>query len=243
MKYPCGIIKDLLPLYIDDICAPESKDAIEAHLSDCADCKQFYNAMKEPSRFDSHEANTNDTQMANSLKQVKRTISRKIRNIVLCAAAAVALCIGGYWLLFQAPIKEVPLEDVSISANVYSLEELKAQGTEAPHDSDIDISSHENDRSTRYEITVPELGSMTITEEAIQRCKCISTISLESDYFLRTVKKDIKDNIIYITAIKTTVLNNKAGSFNHRTMTLEFQEIDKIVYVDKNGAETLLWSE
>ena len=243
MKYPCGIIKDLLPLYIDDVCAPESKEAIEAHLSNCADCKQFYNAMKAPNRFAPQEADVNDAQMADSLKQVKRTISRKIRNIVLCAAAAVALCIGGYWLLFQAPIKEVPLEDVSISANVYSLEELKAQGTEAPHDSDADISSHENDRSTPYEIKIPELGSMTITEEAIQRCKCISTISLESDYFLRTVKKDIKDNIIYITAIKTTLLNNKAGSFNRRTMTLEFQEIDKIVYVDKNGAETVLWSE
>lgn len=243
MKYPCGIIKDLLPLYIDDVCAPESKEAIEAHLSDCADCKQFYNTMKAPNRFNSQNTDTNDTQMADSLKQVKRTISRKIRNIVLCAAAAVALCIGGYWLLFQAPIKEVPLENVSISANVYSLEELKAQGTEVPHDSDTDISSHENDRSTPYEIKIPELGSMTITEEAIQRCKCISTISLESDYFLRTVKKDIKDNIIYITAIKTTALNNKAGSFNRRTMTLEFQEIDKIVYVDKNGTETVLWSK
>ena len=195
MKYPCGIIKDLLPLYIDDVCAPESKDAIETHLSDCADCKQFYNTMKAPNRFNPQNTDTNDAQMADSLKQVKRTISRKIRNIVLCAAAAVALCIGGYWLLFQAPIKEVPLEDVSISANVYSLEELKAQGTQAPHDSDTDIASHENDSSTPFEIKVPELGSLTITEEAIQRCKCISTISLESDYFLRTVKKDIKDTL------------------------------------------------
>lgn len=243
MKYPCGIIKDLLPLYIDDVCAPESKDAIETHLSDCADCKQFYNTMKAPNRFNSQNTDINDAQMADSLKHVKRTISRKIRNIVLCAAAAVALCIGGYWLLFQAPIKEVPLEDVSISANVYSLEELKAQGTEAPHDSDIDISSHENDRSTRYEITVPELGSMTITEDTIQKCKYVSAISIESDYFLRTVRKETKDNIIYISAIRTTVLNNGAGSFNHQTMGMELQNIHKIVYVDKNGAETLLWSE
>ena len=181
--------------------------------------------------------------MADSLKQVKRSINRKIRNIILCAAAAAALCIGGYWLLFQAPIKEVPLEDVSISANVYSLEELKAQDTEAADDPDPFISSHENDRSTPYEITVPELGRVTITEDTIQRYKYISAISLESEYFLRTVRKDIKDNIIYITAIKTTVLNNKAGSFNHKTMTMELQDIHKIVYVDKNGTETVLWSK
>ena len=243
MKYPCGIIKDLLPLYIDDVCAPESKAAIEAHLSDCADCNQFYNAMKAPNRFDPQEADTNDAQMADSLKQVKRTISRKIRNVVLCAAAAVALCIGGYWLLFQAPIKEVPLEDVSISANVYSLEELKAQGTEATHDSETTIFSHENDRSPLYEITVPELGKFSITEDTIQKCKFVSAISVESEYFLRTIKMDTKDHTIYISAIKTTALNNKANSFNKKAMTIEMQEINKIVYVDRSGAETLLWSE
>lgn len=243
MNYPCGIIKDLLPLYIDDVCAPESKEAIEAHLSDCADCKRFYEAMKEPNHFMEQRTDGNDTHMADSLKQVKRSINRKIRNIVLCTAAAAALCIGSYWLLFQAPIKEVPVEDVSISANVYSLEELKARGAEAPHDSDADISSHENDRSTRYEITVPELGSLTITEDTIQKCKYVSAISIESDYFLRTVRKETKDNIIYISAIRTTVLNNGAGSFNNKTMTMELQDIHKIVYVDKNGAETLLWSK
>ncbi len=243
MKYPCGIIKDLLPLYIDDVCAPESNEAIESHLSDCADCKQFYNAMKAPNRFDPQEADINDTQMAASLKQVKRTISRKIRNIVLCAAAAAALCIGGYWLLFQAPIKEVPISNISISASVYSLTDLMEQGTEAAHDSDTAISSHENDRSTPYEITVPELGRFTITEDAIEKCKFVSAISIHSEYFLRTVKKETRDNIIYISAIKTTVLNNRAGSFNHQTMAMELQEINKIVYVDSKGIETVLWSK
>ncbi len=243
MKYPCGMIKDLLPLYIDDVCAPESKDAIEAHLSDCADCKYFYETMKAPNQFSEQGPDAKDMQMADSLKQVKRTINRKIRNIVLCAVAAAALCIGGYWLLFQAPIKEVPLSDVSISANVYSLTELMEQGTEALGDSDTAIFSHENDRSTPYEITVPELGRFTITEEAIEKCKFVSAISIESDYFLRTVKKETRDHIIYISSIRTTVLNNGAGSFNHKTMAMELQEINKIVYVDGKGTETVLWSK
>lgn len=98
-----------------------------------------------------------------------------------------------------------------------------------------------------------QLPRDTLPRRAAACCPCMltsviksvpySAISIESDYFLRTVRKETKDNIIYISAIRTTVLNNKAGSFNRRTMTLEFQEIDKIVYVDKNGAETLLWSE
>ena len=45
MNYPCGLIRDLLPLYHDDICSPESRSAIEAHCSECADCKKILEAL------------------------------------------------------------------------------------------------------------------------------------------------------------------------------------------------------
>lgn len=46
MNYPCGLIRDLLPLYHDDICSPESRSAIEAHCSECADCKKMLDALR-----------------------------------------------------------------------------------------------------------------------------------------------------------------------------------------------------
>ena len=45
MPYPCGIIRDLLPLYIDDICYEESKQAVENHLSECEKCRNYYESM------------------------------------------------------------------------------------------------------------------------------------------------------------------------------------------------------
>ena len=39
MKQSCEIIKDLLPLYIDDACSAESKKSVEEHLQECIDCK------------------------------------------------------------------------------------------------------------------------------------------------------------------------------------------------------------
>lgn len=36
MKYPCSIIQDLLPLYVDEICSEESKNIVEDHLSQCS---------------------------------------------------------------------------------------------------------------------------------------------------------------------------------------------------------------
>ena len=46
MKYPCEIINDLLPLYIDDLCNEKSKEVIKEHLSSCERCKQNYEKIK-----------------------------------------------------------------------------------------------------------------------------------------------------------------------------------------------------
>ncbi len=37
----CEVIRDLLPLYIEDICSKESRELIEEHLSNCEDCEEY----------------------------------------------------------------------------------------------------------------------------------------------------------------------------------------------------------
>lgn len=46
-QLPCDIVKDLLPLYVDDVCSGQSKDAVKEHLDYCGSCSQEYEAMKE----------------------------------------------------------------------------------------------------------------------------------------------------------------------------------------------------
>lgn len=41
-KLSCEIIKDLLPLYSDGVCSPESRQAVEEHLPDCPACRSLY---------------------------------------------------------------------------------------------------------------------------------------------------------------------------------------------------------
>lgn len=41
----CKIIQDLIPLYIDNCCSDESKNEIEKHLENCAECYSVYKAM------------------------------------------------------------------------------------------------------------------------------------------------------------------------------------------------------
>ena len=43
----CEIIRDLLPLYIDDALSDVSKEEVVKHLNGCRDCKRIYEEMNE----------------------------------------------------------------------------------------------------------------------------------------------------------------------------------------------------
>ena len=43
----CEIIKDLLPLYCDDVLSEVSKEEVKKHLTECDDCKNAYEEMKK----------------------------------------------------------------------------------------------------------------------------------------------------------------------------------------------------
>ena len=45
----CNIIKDLIPLYIDNCCSTESSDMVKEHIKTCDSCKKLYEEMKAPS--------------------------------------------------------------------------------------------------------------------------------------------------------------------------------------------------
>ena len=49
MNYPCSVIQDLLPLYIDGVCSQESRKLVEAHLAECTVCGQILEEMKNNS--------------------------------------------------------------------------------------------------------------------------------------------------------------------------------------------------
>ena len=46
-KFVCEIIKDLLPLYADNVCSEKSVKIVEVHLNDCPDCSEEFRKIKE----------------------------------------------------------------------------------------------------------------------------------------------------------------------------------------------------
>lgn len=48
MKTPCNVIRDLLPLYHDGICSPESRQLVDEHMAECTDCRAELERMNAP---------------------------------------------------------------------------------------------------------------------------------------------------------------------------------------------------
>lgn len=46
MKLTCGIVQDLLPLYLDGVCSPDSCRGVEDHLEHCPDCRHRLEAAR-----------------------------------------------------------------------------------------------------------------------------------------------------------------------------------------------------
>ena len=231
MKNECNIIRDLLPLYVEDMVSEETTQFVKEHLTECKNCKEYYETMKSTDGFvEKKNDNSEDIKMISGLKNIKNKINKKIRNIVLCAVATVIIVIVGFNLLFNVALKTISYDDISISADVYSLAELVEN-------------SVENDNSNLIEVKIPELGTMKLTKDTIKEDEYVTVISVGSEYFIREIKSEVKNNTLYISSFNTTLLNNKAQHYQKQFSYVELQEINKIVYVDSNGLETVLWSK
>lgn len=42
----CNVIRDLLPLYLDEVCSMDSRKLVEEHLEHCKDCRREFEEMK-----------------------------------------------------------------------------------------------------------------------------------------------------------------------------------------------------
>ena len=76
MKYPCGLIQDLLPLYIDGVCSDESKAAIEQHLPECSSCKEYYSTMCEADNMVIHISKIGSVKKRHRCKPLRKNCSK-----------------------------------------------------------------------------------------------------------------------------------------------------------------------
>lgn len=90
MRITCEIIKDLLPLYHDNVCCEDSRKLVEEHLSTCSSCKKELELIRSEIKV---EHNIEDINMMKKIskKWKQDRLSAFLIGIILLSLLA---CIG-----------------------------------------------------------------------------------------------------------------------------------------------------
>lgn len=88
MKISCNIIRDLLPLYAEDLVSEDTRVMVDEHLGECESCTNVLNEMKKSSPVPVEAT-------PESLNKVKKTIRRR-RVVSVMAAVLTVITIASF---------------------------------------------------------------------------------------------------------------------------------------------------
>lgn len=160
----CNIIRNILPLYADDVVSADTTELVDQHLASCSTCRQYLDTMTASTLLPMESD-------AEPLKQIKRTWGR---NRMLLIALSVlltiaAICCIRYFLLYHGT--QVTSDQIQVSKR-YSRDdhyylnqclELKfTLNTEGKalryfHKLDFDKDEHGNPTNYRYTLWLYEV--------------------------------------------------------------------------------------
>jgi hypothetical protein len=103
MGMKCGIIRDLLPNYIEELTGEDSNIEIKKHLADCEACRQYYQEMcgnieSDIQIFDEPKAEQQKAEQKKEL-DVLKSFRRMRRRIILAVCILIAGVLSATYLL------------------------------------------------------------------------------------------------------------------------------------------------
>lgn len=111
MKLSCEIIRDLLPLYAEELASADSAEAVREHLQGCEGCREALAAMKHPVTVLAEEP---------GMRKIKKEIVRRRWLAVLCGMLSILLAVScvGCWLFNPIYLPETVVTSVEPSAHL-----------------------------------------------------------------------------------------------------------------------------
>ncbi|MDR1770763.1 MAG: zf-HC2 domain-containing protein [Hungatella sp.] len=110
----CEVIKDLLPLYAEDLCSEESKIIVNEHISTCSDCRRYLDSITKkiepliPSEAEIKERMSEKDLLSKSKQSIQNNILKKILtafNIISIAITVLAIIISVIFMFKEYSIK------------------------------------------------------------------------------------------------------------------------------------------
>lgn len=229
----CNVIRDLLPLYADNICSEDSREMVEEHLSSCKECKQ----ESEDYRYNTGIGDESEKNSIDEMKAVadfsKKLKKRNFIKIIVSVVLSLAVIISAGYFIF---VKEfyVPYSEGILEVKI-------------PVDGGIDVWVNlDNYKRLEYDAVYKENNEIDIY------------ITAKQTVFTKIVKdNDPSDNFWRTTGFicvsaqdgATDYIHpdNKVANIYYTDMTIE--EVDSILYDDNEendievkDASYLVWS-
>ncbi len=97
----CGVVRDLLPSYVEGLLGEESRQAVDRHLETCPECTARRDAMSAPAEARTPEA----AKEVDYLKQVKRANRKRVIISVLATAAGLLAALALKVFVIGTPLQ------------------------------------------------------------------------------------------------------------------------------------------
>ena len=128
-KINCSLIKDLLPLYIDDLCSKETTEIVGNHLEICEDCNKEYETLKTEPKVKPQQDNSQEL-----IKKVNKKFGKDKKWAVIKTVSIILVVII---LISIVAFLKVPLylaQNYFVNENFFSMacnyEEWETHNTE-----------------------------------------------------------------------------------------------------------------
>ena len=126
MKNECSVVRDILPLYLENMISKETAESIKEHLENCPDCAAEFEAMKSGKTVEKigEEVQSDfEAEVLKSIKNIRRKFRKKVLRVGgIIAAILAAILIAGSVLLHLFPIYRIA--EISLN-DYYSKDQMK----------------------------------------------------------------------------------------------------------------------
>lgn len=233
-KIPCEIIRDLLPLYQDDICSEKSRNAIEEHIKECESCRTYLKKMEGEIPIETDRIESTDEEWK-GFREFSEKVSRKLnRRIVMACGVVFLICmmltVALYSDAFQSyHLSKIAAEDIK-AEEVYQLKDGRLY---------IHVQSKRRITGLSYPQTDMDTDTNTVAGkdavEAVREPKNTVAYEISMDSSLNPFKK-----LMYITFKEVAyVIPFEDGQIVAENGT----KISEFDYIGSPGEKKILWQE
>ena len=124
MNISCKVIQDLLPLYHDNVCSPETNALVEEHLQNCEACQEEFHKLEKSPLAENGKKEEAEKENVQRMKNVKKALHKKrVRVSVITAVVVLLLCIPGWFVMNLRFLAAKPsvLETVSVDGDILTV--------------------------------------------------------------------------------------------------------------------------